>query len=213
MLNKRNSQHRRQSWGFGSVTAPGFWEVVEPTWNIIFYNLQEYEVRTLSKSGDSAEIERFVYNWIKIPGIIPSILCYVPSSVDFLGPTTPPCSQTRTHDTPVFKPDWCLWFPESGRFIIIIIIRFPVYRKLKLYVHGLQIKPQTPSLLTYEYKRKLALESYTRLAFHISRNSYLATIWSKIITLELQDWLNQPISVPDNKLVPWTWILSGASEV
>ena len=49
-------------------------------------------MRTLYK-----KLDRFVYNKIKISRMIPSFLCYVPPSVEFLEPTTPP----------VFKPDCC----------------------------------------------------------------------------------------------------------
>jgi len=49
----------------------------------ISYNIQDFEMRTLSKSGDFSEIDRFVYNLIKISGMIPSILSYVPPSAEF----------------------------------------------------------------------------------------------------------------------------------
>jgi len=41
-----------------------FWSgwVVESSWNIIiFYNVREYEIRTLSKSGNFSDIERLAY--------------------------------------------------------------------------------------------------------------------------------------------------------
>jgi len=41
---------------------------------------------------------------IKIPQMTPSIMCYVPQSVERLVPTTP-SFQTRTHDPPFFKSD------------------------------------------------------------------------------------------------------------
>ena len=54
-------------------------------------------MRTLPKVVIFSEIETFVYNLIKkiIPGMITSILPYVPPSAEFLGPRAPP----------VFKPE------------------------------------------------------------------------------------------------------------
>ena len=46
----------------------------------------------------------------KNPGIIASILCYVPPSIELLWPTNPPAFQPRTHGLPVFKSNWRLWF-------------------------------------------------------------------------------------------------------
>src|SRR6218665_3713225 len=37
-------------------------------------------------------------HYVTVSGMIPSILCYVPPSVEPLGPTTPTSFQTRTHD-------------------------------------------------------------------------------------------------------------------
>jgi len=68
------------------------------------YNVREYEMRTLSKSGDFSEVERLVYNHIKLPGMILVILCYVLQSVEFLGPLMP-SFQTWTLDSPLFKPE------------------------------------------------------------------------------------------------------------
>jgi len=41
--------------------------------------------------------------------MIPSIMCYVPPSVEFLGPTTP---NFQTTTSPDFKPDWRVWFSQ-----------------------------------------------------------------------------------------------------
>src|SRR6218665_1304437 len=101
------------SWRARWVATPRFWDagIVESPLNIIMSkNVQEYEMIILSKSGDLSEIGRFAYNNIKIPGTIPSILCYVPSLPEFFGPATPrfktwtqdtPCLQTRL--TPLYS--------------------------------------------------------------------------------------------------------------
>jgi len=54
------------------------------------------------QSGDFSEIERFCTQLHKtFPRLILSNLCYVPPSLEFLGPTA----------LPVIKPDWrpCGW--------------------------------------------------------------------------------------------------------
>lgn len=56
-----------------------------------YYCVQEYEIVTLSKSDNFPEIERFAYNYRKIPRMIPSVYTFV-------------CWIFSTHDTPSFKP-------------------------------------------------------------------------------------------------------------
>jgi len=41
--------------------------------------------------------------------MIPSIRCYVPTSVELLGPTTPKVFKPGPTTSPVFKPDWHFW--------------------------------------------------------------------------------------------------------
>lgn len=62
-------------------------------------------MRILSKSDDFSEIERFAHNEIKILGMIPSVVSYVPPSFEFLGTTALPVFKQRPTRPPVFKPD------------------------------------------------------------------------------------------------------------
>jgi len=43
--------------------------------------------------------------------MIPSILCYVPPSAEFLGSTTTPVFKSGSTTLQIFKPDWrpCVW--------------------------------------------------------------------------------------------------------
>ena len=59
-------------------------------------------MRILSKSDDFSEIERFAHNEIKILGMIPSVVSYVPPSFEFLGPMTPPVFKPGPSTPPVF---------------------------------------------------------------------------------------------------------------
>jgi len=47
-----------------------------------------------------------VYNYLKIPGTILSIMCYMPPSVELLGPTTP---SFQTKLTPLKRRWIWLW--------------------------------------------------------------------------------------------------------
>jgi len=78
------------------VSQPAYFEMgghgVSIKYYHISYNAQEYEMRTLSESGDFSEIERLYMN--ENSGMIASILCYFSPSVEFLGPRLP-SFQTR----------------------------------------------------------------------------------------------------------------------
>ena len=82
-----HTYHRHQSWeGWGCDPLDFGMGVVESPWNIIIsYNVQEYEIKKLSKVVNR---KICVYK-VKIPGMIPSILCYVPLSVELLELTNP----------------------------------------------------------------------------------------------------------------------------
>ena len=73
-------------------------------WNIIIsYNVQECEMRALSKSGDFSEIERFIYNYIKISKY-DTLKPVLRASVCRIFRTRDTASfQTRTYDAPSFQ--------------------------------------------------------------------------------------------------------------
>src|SRR6218665_1554722 len=95
--------HRRQSWAHSTSDFRMGGRGVAVKYYYILCCTEILDENTF-QSGDFSEIDRFVYNAIKIPGIIPSIMCYMPLSVELLGPTTP-SFQTRIHKPPHFKPD------------------------------------------------------------------------------------------------------------
>jgi len=84
-----SKRHKRQSW---LVATPRFWDGVCGVWGspwniIISYNVQEFQMGTLSKAVTFQKyIDLCILN--KIPEMMTSILCYVPPSVKLLGPTT-----------------------------------------------------------------------------------------------------------------------------
>jgi len=88
-----------------------------------------YRSENTFRSGDFRNRMICVY-LKKIWPIIPSILCYVPLSVELLGPTNPQFSNPDPRP-PVFKPDWCLcstvdWVchPQWSMIIAFIVIFF-----------------------------------------------------------------------------------------
>src|SRR6218665_698783 len=97
--------HRRQTWELDGLD-PRFLDEGRGISMTYYYIICCTGIRAENtfQSGDFSEGESFVYT---NSGIIPSIVCYVPPTIELLGLNMPPCSNPdgRTHDLSVFKPD------------------------------------------------------------------------------------------------------------
>ena len=90
---------------------------------IISYNVQEYEVKTLSKVVTFQKYNVLFIIKTTNTGMKPSILCYVPPSVELLGPTTP-SFDILTHDTPCFQTRLAPLFA-----LAIVILRLTILER------------------------------------------------------------------------------------
>src|SRR6218665_3991966 len=99
----------RPFWRLGWSRPSDIWDMIVVVVGLLYNNIiiacnvQEYEMRTISKRGDFSETERFAYT--KMPRALTSIVFYAPPSVEALGvrPTIPKVFKPCPTTTPVFK--------------------------------------------------------------------------------------------------------------